>query len=263
MTAIGHHLKEARNKKGVSLEEAYALTKIHPHVLQSLEEDKFEKLPSPLFVKSFLKTYAEFLELDPREMIETYEKEKKKDPEQILFIKPAGTRETALDRARVSLAPIATFAGFLAVIAAALFLFKFAGGFLVKNIHLPTRAPRNAASLKPKAVSAKKESAVSEEWLRSPEARNFPKVDRKTPLRLEVKATDNVWLRVTCDGKVLFESTLKRGAVESWAADESIEIWTGNPSGMQLVLNNQPLGSLGKTIVKKMIVSREGIKKIA
>ena len=63
--SIGNTLKDARNKKTLSYDEVHAKIKIHPRVLQLLEEEKFDKLPSPLFAKSFLKSYAEFLEVNP------------------------------------------------------------------------------------------------------------------------------------------------------------------------------------------------------
>src|SRR3989338_8992259 len=96
--SIGATLKEARNRKSVSLEDVHARIKIHPRVLQLLEENKFEKLPSSLFVKSFLRSYAEFLELNAGELLEAYEKEGRKEPEQVLFIKPAEMREKILRR---------------------------------------------------------------------------------------------------------------------------------------------------------------------
>ena len=64
MSSIGTVLKEARTKKSISLEDVHSKIKIHPRVLQLLEEDKFEKLPSSVFAKSFLKSYAEFLEVN-------------------------------------------------------------------------------------------------------------------------------------------------------------------------------------------------------
>ena len=87
MTSIGSVLKEARNKKSISLEEVHSRIKIHPRVIQLLEDDKFDKLPSPVFVKSFLKSYAEFLEVNPEEIVRAYDKEGRKDPAQVLFIK--------------------------------------------------------------------------------------------------------------------------------------------------------------------------------
>ena len=72
MSSIGYTLKEARNKKSISLDDVHAKIKVHPRVLQLLEEDKFDKLPSPIFVKSFLKSYADFLEIDSSSIIKSY-----------------------------------------------------------------------------------------------------------------------------------------------------------------------------------------------
>ena len=93
MSSIGSVLREARSKKSISLEEVHSRIKIHPHVIELLEGDEFEKLPSPVFVKSFLRSYAEFLEVNPEEIVRAYDKGERKDPAQILFIKSAAERE--------------------------------------------------------------------------------------------------------------------------------------------------------------------------
>src|SRR3989338_7578241 len=93
MSSIRNLIREARSKKSISLEEVHSRIKIHPRVLQLLEEDKFEKLPSPLFVKSFLKSYAEFLEVNPEDLVQAYDKEGRKEPAQVLYLKTAAERE--------------------------------------------------------------------------------------------------------------------------------------------------------------------------
>ncbi len=264
--AIGQKLKEARTQKSVTLEDVHAKIKIHPRVLQLLEEEKFDKLPSPLFVKSFLKSYAEFLELNPEEIVGAYEKQNgRKEPEQQLFIESAAQQNKSMRFNRdYVLVPL-----FLAAVGVLLFI----GYDLVKTvIHWSAKEKKISAKahgLKaaPAAGSAKERggSAVSSggEWLRSVELGNFPKLGRRVPLELQIKALDDVWMRVTCDGKVLFESILKRGAVESWNAENKIEIWTGNSSNMALALNRYVLGSPGKGVVKKMVLNHDGVKIVA
>ena len=97
-------------------------------------------------------------------------------------------------------------------------------------------------------------------WLRHPLMGNFPKLGKKDTLRLKIKAADSVWLRITSDGKVLFQSILKPGVTETWTANERFEIWTGNASNMELNLNNYDLGSPGKGVTKKMVINREGVQ---
>lgn len=260
MGSIGSTLKEARSKKSVTLEEVHSRIKIHPRVLQLLEDDKFDKLPSPLFVKSFLKSYAEFLEVNPDELVEAYEKEKK-EPAQELFIKPAAERERRSEFDKSFAAALWIAGVVIALALGAILLFK-AGAWVSQK----WADSRKAAETRP--VSQKKKEAKpapsaqtqSAEWLRTVEQGNFPKLNKKAPLELTIKAIDNVWMRVTCDEKVLFQNILKKGTQESWKANKEIQIWTGNSSNMLLVLNRHSLGSPGKGVVKRMIINHDGVR---
>ncbi len=265
MPAIGNRLREAREKKAISLDEVHAKIKIHPRIIQILEEEKFEKLPSPLFAKSFLKNYAEFLEVDPEEILEAYDKQDKKDaPDQVLYIKTADERirEARGFRNLSSMLPLvlATLLG-----AAALFYvfnnFRNWTGDLSKKVVSPQAAASKTKTAR--TVPAQVTPRGAGEWLRSPEAGDFPKLNPKDPLDLKVKALDDVWIHVTCDGKVLFQSILKKGSSENWSAAKSIRVWTGNASNMSWVLNNISLGSPGKGSVKKLAITHEGVKAIS
>lgn len=250
-TSIGGLLKAAREKKELSHEEVHAKIKIHPRVLQLMEEDKFEKLPSPLFAKSFLRSYADFLQIDSEEVVRNYEKQGRREPEQVLYLRPAEARRKSIDTRWVAPAAAA------ALIIAALFLLYLAGSFVVKKAtsFRPAKPAARAQTVKP-PVRTEGDGT----WLRSPSQGNFPKIDRRTPLHLKIKALDNVWMRVTCDGKIVFQSILKRGVTESWTAMSAYEIWTGNSSNMSLTLNGTPLGSPGKGVVKKMVIDRDGVR---
>lgn len=238
MTSIGNLLKEARTRKCVTFEEVHSKIRIHPRVLQLLEEEKFDQLPGPLFVKSFLKMYSEFLGINADEMLQIYEKESRKDPEQALFIRSVGERE----RLRFH-----GVAGRGALWGVGVALCLAAAWIYFMNQPKP-------------AKKAALQSARSVERLRGVSLGNFPALEKGSPLKLEIKAVDNVWLRVTCDGKALFQSVLKRGLTESWTAAREIEIWTGNSSNMVLFLNGHSLGSPGRGVVKKMVITHDGLK---
>lgn len=252
-STIGAQLKEAREKKELSHEEVHARIKIHPRVLQLLEEDKFEKLPSPLFAKGFLRSYADFLQMDADEIVRNYEKQGRREPEQVLYIRPA---ESGRDGAQIRWAAPAG----LAIVALAVLVALLAGGRWAADKIGPSKGAKPAAVRAQATRSAVSFAERDSAWLRSPSQGNFPKIDRKTPLKLKIKAVDNVWIRVTGDGKIVFQSILKRGLTESWTAQSSYEIWTGNSSNMSLVLNGTPLGSPGKGVVKKMVIDRDGVR---
>jgi len=69
----GKYLKAMRESQGLSLNEMAKETRIREPVLMALEEDRYLNLP-PIYVKSFLSTYAQYLGLDPSEVIIIHQK---------------------------------------------------------------------------------------------------------------------------------------------------------------------------------------------
>ncbi len=73
MFEIGNSLREARFRKGLDILECEAETKIRTKYLRAMEEEQFDLLPSPTYTRGFLRTYAEFLELDGQLVVDEYE----------------------------------------------------------------------------------------------------------------------------------------------------------------------------------------------
>ena len=73
MQTVGAYLKKNRELRGISLEEIASSTKININILSYLEADRFEKLPAPVFVKGFIKTYLGYLGVDPKEAVLFYD----------------------------------------------------------------------------------------------------------------------------------------------------------------------------------------------
>lgn len=68
----GRELKQVRERMGVELQTVSKETKISLKILESLEEENFEKLPALVYLKGFLKSYAQSLGLDPQKVVEGY-----------------------------------------------------------------------------------------------------------------------------------------------------------------------------------------------
>ncbi len=73
MEALGSYLKKNREQRSVSLEEMASNTKINLSILSYLEEDRFDKLPAPVFIKGFIRSYLGYLGLNPKEAVLFYE----------------------------------------------------------------------------------------------------------------------------------------------------------------------------------------------
>ena len=70
---IGEVLRLARVNQGLSLEELQRKTDIQLDMLEALESDDFDKLPSPFYVRSFLRKYSWAVELDESIVLDAYD----------------------------------------------------------------------------------------------------------------------------------------------------------------------------------------------
>ena len=65
-------MKNLRESLGIELEEMFQATKISPTTLEAIEKDRIDNLPPKVYLRSFLKSYAEALQLDARQVVDKY-----------------------------------------------------------------------------------------------------------------------------------------------------------------------------------------------
>jgi flagellar biosynthesis protein FlhG len=70
----GAWLRRSRLRCGVEIEQIAAITKINPTYLRFIEEEKFEDLPAPVYVRGFVAAYSRCLGLDPERIVQGYMK---------------------------------------------------------------------------------------------------------------------------------------------------------------------------------------------
>lgn len=95
MGEIGEALRERRMAMKIDVHEVEEETKIRAKYLRALENEEYNLLPGPAYVKSFLRTYADFLGLDSRELVTIYKADHERaEAEHPIF----GTRVEAAGR---------------------------------------------------------------------------------------------------------------------------------------------------------------------
>ncbi len=268
----GARLKKIRQERGLTLEDIQKKTKIHLNVLRAVEGDSLSDL-SPVYLKSFIKIYCNYLGLDPKEYIgETSQQNRPQghglasdsqshkpvlnasvgrdigeriERRSSSFIKDASLKLGAM-KSTVSFKKIIIFA-VLAVI------FIFLAFNLIKLIssNRPSSLKKarilipNTAAKIPKAKQAK---AVKKEMHRG--------------FLVGLFARDKSWISVKVDGKVVFHGVLSRGRSETWTAKERIELSLGDAGAVVLQVNDQRFASLGRRgqPLKNIVINKEGLK---
>lgn len=74
MAEIGAALREARTRARIEIAQMEAQTKIRAKYLRAMENEEWELLPGPTYVKSFLRTYGDMLGLDGRALVAEYKR---------------------------------------------------------------------------------------------------------------------------------------------------------------------------------------------
>ncbi len=68
----GARLRRARLARGADIDAIAAVTKVNPNYLRGIEEERFDSLPAPVYVRGFVDAYARFLDLDARSVAASY-----------------------------------------------------------------------------------------------------------------------------------------------------------------------------------------------
>ena len=176
MPEIGETLREARMRRRIDMTDVEAATKIRAKYLRALESEEWELLPGPTFVKTFLRTYAEYLDLDARLLVEEYKQR---------YERPAGMDITPLNlrqqrrarRVAPRLGPgVIVVVGILVLLGVLYVLGR------IGQDETPTPTPRTQAA--PPAGGKKKKSASGA----------AARKKRETPVRVRIAATGTVYV---------------------------------------------------------------------
>jgi cytoskeletal protein RodZ len=240
MESIGSRLRSARESRGISLEQAQKDTRISSRILSALETDRIDQMVSgPIYVKSFIKKYANYLGLDGNAVAESFTGQKPEFKEQISVLAKdvSGGNSGGFPYRKVITAVVAIVAIIVAV--------KLVSFGISKTVAFFKSRPKAVKKIEPaKAKPAPKPEVKA---VKEPVAAQIPKGET---LVLSVRSKADAYLKVKSDGMVIFDGTLKKGSEERWEAKNSFEISTSKAEALSVGLNGADIGTIGKGAVK-------------
>ncbi|MDE1921131.1 MAG: helix-turn-helix domain-containing protein [Candidatus Omnitrophica bacterium] len=263
-------LKTTREAKGLTLEIVHEATKIPMDALRAIEEGYSSRILSPFYFRGFIKIYSEFLGLDVKEIYKQYgvdepshkplpkpgavaapsHKPQRKEPQPNLFLEQAQESFASVLKPK-NLRLIFKIAGFLVLV---FVLFKI-GGCVVSHLH--QKAP--AAGV----VHRKFEQETPAARVVAPAAKQrvvqAPSQNKK--VEVAVRAFRNIWLRVRADDRVVYETILSKGSLESWTANKRIELSGRDLQRLDMEVNYKHIGFLGggRRRISRVVITPEGL----
>ncbi len=274
---FGSYLKHERELRGVPLEEISGATKIHIRFLKALEENSFDQLPGEVFIKGYIRSYANVIGSDVEEMLNIYEesvgrKNQENTSEEISASKAQPKTILAYGLLILLIVGLLFGVGFL--------IKTGAGGdkpeeekasSLQKQVVVPEPSISSSLSEKPLveenmdiqgADSADLEISAQEHFVISSEdvdekkvsppqesvelttvSASLPDLDPQNPTQMEkplkllVRAKENSWFNMTIDGFKEEDFILPAGTAKAFWGDETFRLTVGNKAGVELFLN--------------------------
>ena len=94
MASVGAYLRDLRTRRGVGLDEVARTTRVAQRYLQALEDDAFEDLPAPVFIRGFIRAYCQALGEPPHEALIYYDGHDGRTPplpaRLVMVVRPGG-----------------------------------------------------------------------------------------------------------------------------------------------------------------------------
>jgi cytoskeleton protein RodZ len=231
---LGQLLREAREKKGLSIAKVEEETRIRQAQIEALEEESYEELPAGIYRKGLIRNYALYLGVDLKEVMTLYGGEEEEagptTPVAEGFEPPKGMTVS-------SWLFIDLFLGVL-IVASIIVV-----GILAYN-HQYVIFPSSAAT--PTQRSSLASPVLVFTATNTPSPTSTPTAIPSGRLQVDVEIIARTWLEVTVDGDPAFRGLIEAGTNWSWFAQDSIAIHVGNAGGVLATLNGQDLGALGE-----------------
>lgn len=251
---IGKILKEARQRKGATLENVWNATRIQGKIVEALEEGRADDVLSRVYVTLFLKKYAAFLDLNSRDLVENYKAFYTAPEDQVLDIAEAKPDKAATG-IKVDFRKWAKPALYAALALLALFFIIFLGGKAGSFYRARKSVSSAAAKTKVKTKPLPPEAPSF-----SKEAQKIFPIPEQDKIELTLTSALDVWMKVSVDKKSAFEGTLEKGKKKTFSAASGIKLWVGRAEALDVTINKIPVGEIGRGNIKNITISRDGLK---
>jgi cytoskeleton protein RodZ len=256
MDDFGGKLRQARERRGISLRQIAASTKISAAALEALERNDISKLPGGIFSRAFVKSYAVEVGLDPddtvKEFLDRFDQETPPSAASVAADVPEHEREFEEQRRKAALLVKGVI---VAIPVLAIVLYFALRGRNPSHAQTasqpPPSAPPAAADAVPSATPAAAPPAAPAKDVSLP-------AEAPAQMTLDVHPTRACWVSLTIDGKKLFARIMQAGEHEAHPVTREAVVEVGDAGAFAFSVNGRegkPLGGEGQVKTLKFTPS--------
>jgi cytoskeletal protein RodZ len=238
MNDFGGKLRQARERRGISLRQIATSTKISPAALDALERNDVSKLPGGIFSRAFVRSYAIEVGLDPEETVREFLERFQGEPPPSVAAQAALPEEESEFESRRRMALVV-----LTLVVASIFI---AGLILYFTLR---RAGPTQAAVHPEVSG---ESAPPVPALDTPgrAPATVPSAvtsEADHAFTLDVHPASACWINLAVDGKTVISRIVQPGERTSYKVRTAAELQVGDAAAFGFSIDGRPGRSLGST----------------
>ena len=202
MTDFGGKLRQARERRGVSLRQIAANTKISAAALEALERNDVSRLPGGIFSRAFVRSYAIEVGLDPDETVKEFLERFQAEPPPSAVPVAVPEEESAFESQRRMASVLLILVVVSLAIGAVILYLQFRPSAEPEAAGVSAHAAAPAAAATPSPAAAEPPAVVE-----PPPA----SAAQKDTFRLEIHPTGACWIQLTVDGEVRLSRIVQPG----------------------------------------------------
>jgi cytoskeletal protein RodZ len=272
---VGARLREAREKRGVSLRQIANTTRISVMSLEALERSDLSRLPGGIFTRAFIRTYAQEVGLDPDRIIEDFIAELPPESAAAAARPVAMEDGDALESDRKAVTTAVKLVLVSLPIAAFLIYYGMQRGRRPAAAPAPAAtatgesaapAPATSSAIAPPVADATviipAPAAAAPAPTPAPAA-GAPvalpaAAPRPTGLTMDIAPKADCFVSVTVDGEQVFSGLMRGGEKRQVSARDEISLNVGDAGAFAYTLNGKqgrPLGAPGEVVSKRITLA--------
>ena len=236
MDDFGGKLRQARERRGISLRQIASSTKIAAAALDALEKNDISKLPGGIFSRAFVRSYAVEVGLDPdetvKEFLDRFKQDAPPSAEAMAAAIPEEEKQFEL-RQRQAVKALAFGAASLVVLIVILY-FVLRGRSTPVLLEVPPPPAADAAPVPDAALPAPPDVGTA--------AGAAPAAAQ---VKLEIAPAAECWVALTVDGRKVFGRVMQAGERESHVVQREAVVEVGDAGAFAFSVNGRPGKSLG------------------
>jgi cytoskeleton protein RodZ len=232
--SFGRYLHDIRLSKGISLETVAEETKIRIDNLLLIEGENYDKLPDEVFVKGFLRAYAEAIGADGDEVVRRYQ------------LRLKVVQKLAKSEADLKL-PDGKFWRRLLFCIGGLLCLIFLSVFAVSVLNKRSSSTGLVKTNVEQPADIEKEGKATFEPQYDTEPAIVQINNKPEKLILKITAIEETWMKIIIDGQKPNEYYLKPSDQVELEATLGYNLFIGNAGGIRLLLNSQSIEVPGKS----------------